>query len=118
MCATIPYPKETFSYSTSCPFTETGRGEFEIDEEIEIKHLDEAGFVFGVNFHGDPIVCDAKGKIRKLLFRMCSKCEEECDCSPRVHIGGCHDLQTKLIFQLSYENRLVVGIQHKIADVV
>lgn len=38
-----------------------------------MKHLDKAGYIFGVDYHGDPVVCDARGHIRKIHF----------DCAPK-----------------------------------
>jgi len=110
LCATIPNPEKIFSYDNSCAFTFAGYGEFEVDKEIEMKHLDEATYIFGVNYYGDPIVCDAKGYIRKIHFRLCmkTKCKSACICSSKkIHIGSNHELQTKSIFELSYRNRLV-----------
>lgn len=110
LCANIPNPATIFSYHNSCAFTDAGVGEFEIDEDIEMNHLNDANYIFGVNYYGDPIVKDVKGNIRKVHFRLCVNCKNEHKClCPRkkIHIGSIHDLQTKSIYSLNFENRLV-----------
>lgn len=59
MAFNILHPERLFSHYNSRAFTSAGQGDFEIDEEIEMEHLDQAGYIFGCNYHGDLIVKDA-----------------------------------------------------------
>lgn len=116
LCAMLPIPENIFSYYNSCAFAVDGQGEFEVDVSIDIKNLTDAGYCFGVNYYGDPIVKDAKGDIRKVHFEeICkeSTISMECNCKHEsVIIGAYHPLQPNKIFHLVTKNR-IVGMHKK-----
>lgn len=100
LCSTIPKPEKVFSYHRSCAFTSDGNGEFEIDGDIEVFDLQEANFVFGVTYYGEPVVADARGNIRR--FYLQSK-----EIENTLHIAGNHEHQPDFIFQLPTINKFV-----------
>lgn len=104
LCASIPLPQTIFSYYNSCAFTVQGQGEFEVDVTIDVDDLSAAGYYFGVNYYGHPVVEDAKGDIRKIYF---DTFMVE-DCMPKsITVRGYHPLQTNKMFDSNTKNRTV-----------
>ncbi len=97
----IQNPKEVFARDFSCAFVEAGNGEFEIDDDITIEDLRKAGYKFGVNYYGQPVVADTRAQVRSVKF-------EEGENKP-VRISGLHELQPKYIFQLPTRDLIVAG---------
>lgn len=106
VCSLLDNPEEVFSKWRSCAFADGSYGEFEIDTGIyvndllrigERKHSHSmfshskfseskcskgdkspklSGFIFGVDYYGNPIVADMLGRIRIIEFpkSVCEKC--------------------------------------------
>ena len=101
LLASIPNPKNVFSWNYSCAFVDEGCGEFEIDEDITIEDLRNAGYRFGVNYYGQPIVADTRAQVRCVEFP-----NEE---KETVHISGLHEWQPRYMFELPTNNLTVAG---------
>ncbi len=101
LLAGIPNPIDVFSWNHSCAFVDGGRGEFEIDDDITIEDLRKAGYKFGVNYYGQPIVADTRAQVRCVEFPDVEK--------KTVHISGLHEWQPKYIFELPTSNLPVAG---------
>ena len=107
LLATIPNPKDVFSWHHSCAFVDGGCGEFEIDADIMIEDLRDAGYKFGVNYYGQPIVADTRAQVRSVEFPKDE--EEKPEEKKTVHISGLHEWQPKYIFELPTNNLTVAG---------
>ena len=66
--ASVTNPKEIFTGVGSNVFVESGEGDFRIDKTFEVRELQRAGFLFGVDYNGKPIVLNSQGVSRKLKF--------------------------------------------------
>lgn len=107
LLASIPNPKEVFSRHKSCAFVDGGQGEFEIDEKITTEDLRKAGYKFGVNYYGEPIVADTRAQIRKVKFP--DVVEENDTEEATIHIEGMHESQPKYVFEIPTETMAVAG---------
>ena len=101
LLASIPNPGYVFSGKNSCAFVHGGSGWFEIDEAITTDDLRNAGYKFGVNYYGQPIVADVKTQVRCVEFPNDEK--------NNVHISGLHEWQPKYMFELPTRNLRVAG---------
>jgi len=95
VCSLLQNPEEVFSKWRSCAFADVSNGEFEIDADVYVNDLlrigerqkrsrsnrpqNLTGFIFGVDYYGNPIVADMLGRIREVIFPepICEKCETE-----------------------------------------
>jgi len=66
--ASVTNPKEIFTGVGSNVFVECGEGDFRVDQTFQVRELQLAGFIFGVDYNGKPIVLNCQGVSRKLKF--------------------------------------------------
>lgn len=120
--AQIRNPGEVFSSRNSSAFTSDARGEFQIDYKITVRHLQEAGFIFGVDYYGHPIVSDSLGRIREIEFEPLAEvmtilettikqeketieAKYECDQTQSIlSLGKMYDWNLKYLYKLPIAN--------------
>ncbi len=66
--ASVENPKEVFACKGANPFVSSGAGDFKIDEKFNVRELQEAGFLFGVDYYAYPVVINCQGVVRKIKF--------------------------------------------------
>ena len=108
LLAKLKNPRAIFSGYNSSAFTETGQGEFEIDDKILVRDLqgcDEdkyikdycSNYIFGVNYSGEPVMADANGNVRKL--------EYPSEYEPYIlRAAGSHEFGLRCIMELPTRN--------------
>lgn len=66
--ASVDNPKEVFACKGANPFVSTGTGDFKINEKFNVRELQEAGFIFGLDYYANPVVINCLGVVRQIKF--------------------------------------------------